>query len=148
MQTSTQPNATTNYTITVEKNFQQTDLLPYVRLTLPECIRLVTGRRLEIIDHQAIGTPNQQVLYTQYSPIDYVFQLRYGVNFLTLLNLVNPVENCLWQSSRLSFEYRTFADSSLKFSMDQRLQGLEPSLSCKYPCQTCQVVDKSFCTSC
>ena len=85
---------------------------------------------------------------TNYGQFDYVFQLHTGINFYTLLNLMNPQESCLWTSLRLSFEYRTYEDPQLQYIMASRLSGLEPSLSCQAPCSTCQTVDKTFCKSC
>ena len=90
----------------------------------------------------------RSIEYTQYGDSDYVFQLNPGINFLTLIGLKTPQESCLWQATRISFEYRSFEDKALTFAIDKRLTGLEPSLSCMSPCGTCKAVDKGFCLSC
>ena len=138
-----------NYTFTMEKNFNtdQGDILPWVKLTLPDCAQFETGKSLVIYDPTKSGE-ERFVSYQKYSLYDYVFQLHDGINFLTLMNLRNPQEACLWKSRRISFEFRTYEDQQLQYIMDQRVEGLEPSLSCKSNCATCETIDKSFCKSC
>ena len=38
IQTSTQPNTVANFTLTIEESYKEGDLLPWVKLTLPECV--------------------------------------------------------------------------------------------------------------
>ena len=138
IQSTTLPNMPVDYTFTMEKNFNkdQGDILPWVKLTLPDCIQFEAGKSLIIYDQMKLGE-EKFTPFKKYSQYDYVFQLHDGINFLTLKNLINPTEACLWKSKRISFEFRTYEDQQLLYIMDQRVDGLEPSLSCKSPCATC-----------
>lgn len=94
-------------------------------------------------------TDNDKIVQIKkHSQHDYVFQLKEGVNFLRLLNLVNPTEQCLWKANRLSFEYRSYEDEQLTYKLEEKTTGLVPSLSCQSPCASCQNVNKQFCLSC
>ena len=83
------------------------------------------GKQLQIFDQSSLS----MVTFQKFSQFDYVFELHQGINFFTLMNLKNPTEACLWQAQRLSFEYRSYEDAQLLYAMEQRLEGLEPSLS-------------------
>lgn len=37
---------------------------------------------------------------------------------MTLLNLANPSETCLFSSTRISFEFRTFEDKEMMFKLE------------------------------
>jgi hypothetical protein len=87
-------------------------------LTIPDCLTFEDNKNLEIFDQSATEENDQFIGYTQYSQYDYVFQVHEGINFLTLMNLVNPTEACLWSSERLSFEYRTYEDDQLVYAIE------------------------------
>lgn len=147
IQTSSAPGAVVNYTFTIEQGkvvkYQNgSEIVPWVKLTIPNCINSSSG--IKVFDHSSGKIKLHQML----SSFDVVFQLNSGLNFYSLLNMVNPNESCQYKAERLSFEFRTYLDSNLTYPMDQKVSGLEPSLACNSPCGTCNVVEKSFCRSC
>ena len=94
IQSSTVPSEASNFTLTIEKNFQEHQLggLPWVKLTLPECIQFSENKELDIFDESAVLEEEKFVAFTKYSQFDYVFRLHEGINFFTLMNLKNPNE--------------------------------------------------------
>ena len=137
----------TNFSLTVEKSSNSLTATspPWVKLSLPDCITIESRKSLQILD---LTANDQTVQIKKHGPHDYVFQLKEGVNFLRLLNLVNPTEQCLWKANRLSFEYRSYEDEQLVYQLEERTTGLVPSLSCQSPCASCRNVNKQFCLSC
>ena len=49
IQSNTQPGLEANYTLTIERNYLHEDVLPWVKLTLPDCIRF-SAAGLKIFD--------------------------------------------------------------------------------------------------
>lgn len=119
IQTSTQPGVQVNYTFTIEQGkstkFENgTEVVPWVKLTLPDCMTVVSGLSPQIFDHAS----GKIKLHKQVTASDLVFQLNSGLSFYSLFNLINPTESCQYKATRLSFEIRTYMDPNLTYPMD------------------------------
>lgn len=100
------PEDEVTYSLTIDPSYNLNFLaiVPWVKLSLPDCVSFKDQQRLAIND-DVLGSA---VVFQLFSPLEVVFQLRQGFNKYTLSNLINPSTKCLLNSKRISFEYRTF----------------------------------------
>lgn len=67
---------------------------------------------------------------------------------LQIESLLNPTEECLDSNADNSLHLRFYEDDQLEFKIAENVDGLEPSLNCLSNCASCELVDRSKCTSC
>ena len=56
--------------------------------------------------------------------------------------------NSLFADPTSSFKVYSFTDETNMYKIDKIEDGLTLTVSCNYPCATCNAQNKSLCTSC